>query len=82
MRRSARAMSGCQLGACIAASNSDLARVSSASASVQRPSSISIVACTLSQWLDKNTELPGADDIRPCRRSRLVQEPARSKSPA
>ena len=54
-------MAGCQLGMGMADSKSAIERVRTASASPQRPSSMSSVACTLSQWLARKRAggLPG-----------------------
>ena len=79
MRRSASTIAEWKLGTGITASHSAVARRSTASASDQRPSSQSSVACRLSQWLLRKIG-PGAEPIRPWRRSSPVQVSARSRS--
>ncbi len=75
-------MAGCHAGVPMAVSNSVWVASSSASASDHRPSSMSSDACTLAQWLLRNSGPPGVDPSRPRTRSGSAHEAARSKSVA
>ena len=71
--------SGCQPGTPMAAANSACA-TSTASASAHRPSSMRSVACTLSQWLLRNSGPPGSVRSAPAPGAgRPRSPPARSR---